>query len=623
LNTNKQRVLIVTLLFLIVGSCAAYATIDLPVRADAQKDHMYWESVKRGALLFANNCRTCHGNQGEGFVAPALNTPEWRNQDPIVLTENRAILRQTLYCGRAGTTMPAWLDENGGALNVRQVDWLINFITAPEDGDKYLDERGRPTSEGWVKALEFAYNLNLDLVPTIGGDTLRSIASQHNIGVELLANENNVPLDQVNEIIPRGDTIRLPANTAYPNGFEYRIRADFDTIARLADTLFVGAAAIADLNGLRYEIDYREGTMTLLDDAGNPITGLLPGEALALPAGATYTVFAGDTVASIAERHSISVQQLRELNPDLLAEFGDDDEMDGNRRLELPPDPVVIAAEGQTWEALASRYDMTGEMLALQNGFNIEQDDLVPGQEVQLPDGARYVVQDGDTIQTIAQAHRTDVATLLQLNNIASPGDFSTDLILDLPRIDAYVVDGQDFTAVAEDYGNVTGASLASANGHSPDDVLRIGTQLRLPDASYGTAPADAINLGTACVRHAIPDAVYQNLFGEPEDFPPDEAPEDFTEELVIRSYDIDWTFDADGTELEPNRGVAKVRTGTTVRWENPGNIIHTVTISGETRDDWFDAGDTFEFTFDEPGRYRITCDFHPQQDGYVFVEDD
>ena len=627
MNTNKQRVLIVTLLFLIVGGCAGYTVIDLPVRADSQEEHMYWESVTRGGLLYANNCRTCHGNQGEGFVAPALNRSDWRDQDPIALEENQEMLWQTLACGRAGTTMPAWLDEHGGALNVRQIEHLVNLLTAPENGDEYVDQDGEPTSRGWVDARRFAHNLNMELVPSITGDSLQSIADAHNLGVERLAEANDVPMDEVDQTLERGRTIQVPPNNQDPEGTEYTIIGDFDSIETLTGDLYVGATMIADLNDIDYEVDYVGSEFRLLDEDGQPVSGLLPGEELALPEEATYTVIAGDSLESIAEQRNISPNEIRALNEAMLEGIEDDEEMDGERHLELPADPVVILADDLDWDVVAEWYGLEGDELATLNDAG-EEDEAPANEPIQLPDGAEYTVQELDTLEGIAQMHDTTVEELMELNpEIDDPDDVTHEIVLDLPQVDAYVIQGDDFSDVADEYGNVNGAELAQANGYTEDDVLRVGTQLELPDHAYGTAPADAVNTGEGCVQHAVTEGTYASIVGDPDavedDFPPAEPPEDFTDELVIRSHNTDWTFDADGEELEPNRGVAKIRPGTTVLWENVGPTLHTVTIGGETEDPNFAEGDTFEFTFNETGEYQITCDFHPEQDGYVYVEED
>ena len=128
MNTQKQIFLIVILLFTMTAGCAAYTVIELPIRAVDQQNWHEDQSLERGALLFANNCRTCHGNTGEGGVGLPLNTPAFQNQDPLVLRANRALLQRTLECGRAGTRMPAWLNTNGGSLSDGHYSGYNQFV---------------------------------------------------------------------------------------------------------------------------------------------------------------------------------------------------------------------------------------------------------------------------------------------------------------------------------------------------------------------------------------------------------------------------------------------------------------------------------------------------------------
>jgi mono/diheme cytochrome c family protein len=152
LNTQKQIFIIVLLFFVFSGACAAYTAIDLTVRAPDQEDWQFEESVERGALLFANNCRTCHGNAGQGGVGPPLNREEFRNQDPLVLANNREMLTRTITCGRAGTVMPTWGQSAGGPLNDVQIQHIVDFLTAPAtEGED--NEEG--PNKGWIDASAF------------------------------------------------------------------------------------------------------------------------------------------------------------------------------------------------------------------------------------------------------------------------------------------------------------------------------------------------------------------------------------------------------------------------------------------------------------------------------------
>jgi plastocyanin len=87
MNTRKQVLLMVVLLMVGLLGIAAYSAWDPDRNVEAQ-DHFNEKVAKRGGLLFANNCRTCHGDVGEGGVlggrlaaAPALDRPDLQGFD--------------------------------------------------------------------------------------------------------------------------------------------------------------------------------------------------------------------------------------------------------------------------------------------------------------------------------------------------------------------------------------------------------------------------------------------------------------------------------------------------------------------------------------------------------------
>jgi plastocyanin len=51
--------------------------------------------------------------------------------------------------------------------------------------------------------------------------------------------------------------------------------------------------------------------------------------------------------------------------------------------------------------------------------------------------------------------------------------------------------------------------------------------------------------------------------------------------------------------------------------WNHTGTLPHTVTaVDGSFDSGTLQAGDTFEWTFDEPGRHEYYCQFHGSQNG-------
>ena len=63
------------------------------------------------------------------------------------------------------------------------------------------------------------------------------------------------------------------------------------------------------------------------------------------------------------------------------------------------------------------------------------------------------------------------------------------------------------------------------------------------------------------------------------------------------------------------------VGVGDTVEWTNTGNAQHTVDSDTEIfESDIIDPGETFSYTFDDPGIFPYHCDIHPHMRGMVVV---
>ncbi|MGD9093971.1 MAG: c-type cytochrome [Anaerolineales bacterium] len=83
------------------------------------------EQLELGARLYAENCAVCHGTDGEGRVGATL-AKDW----PSIRPDAR--IRTTIENGIEGSAMPAWSQENGGPLNVIEIDALVAYILSWE-----------------------------------------------------------------------------------------------------------------------------------------------------------------------------------------------------------------------------------------------------------------------------------------------------------------------------------------------------------------------------------------------------------------------------------------------------------------------------------------------------------
>jgi mono/diheme cytochrome c family protein len=103
--------------------------------------------IETGAMLFENNCRSCHGPQGRGIdgVAPSINAADLFNGERLgnigFSGTLKDYLRGVISAGRPipseGTNypqrMPTWGEENGGPLRNDEIEALVEFIVNWEE----------------------------------------------------------------------------------------------------------------------------------------------------------------------------------------------------------------------------------------------------------------------------------------------------------------------------------------------------------------------------------------------------------------------------------------------------------------------------------------------------------
>lgn len=118
---------------LLVAAFPAYRAVESDRRDVALADRQAAE-VRAGRDLWASNCASCHGEDGEGVDAPALNAEEFLAQ----ATDQQ--IHHVTQAGIPGTEMGAWWNEMGGPLTDEQVRAVVAHIlswkaTAPSRPD--------------------------------------------------------------------------------------------------------------------------------------------------------------------------------------------------------------------------------------------------------------------------------------------------------------------------------------------------------------------------------------------------------------------------------------------------------------------------------------------------------
>jgi mono/diheme cytochrome c family protein len=131
----------------ILGALASMILLGLvllteDVRMADQTDNWVAREIENGALLYANNCASCHGPDGKGLpaVAPALNSRyffegEGRLADVGYIGSLEDYVRLTIAAGRPSKAdsqwaqrMPTWGSQFGGPMRGDQVLEVTKYV---------------------------------------------------------------------------------------------------------------------------------------------------------------------------------------------------------------------------------------------------------------------------------------------------------------------------------------------------------------------------------------------------------------------------------------------------------------------------------------------------------------
>ncbi len=202
MNTGKQINVMVGLLMVFAVGTLLYFLWD-SVRAEDAEERQLEANAERGGKLYSINCRACHGLTGKGPLEnPSLpgfllNDPNNRPTDVGKLTALQQRFRDTIRCGRVGTLMPPWSQEQGGALNDFQIEQLVLLITSAA------------SEKGWEHALEVANydplsgdNLHKQLAASLSAsDTVLTLNDARGLTAGGLLRIDDVPTDEKYELV--------------------------------------------------------------------------------------------------------------------------------------------------------------------------------------------------------------------------------------------------------------------------------------------------------------------------------------------------------------------------------------------------------------------------------------
>lgn len=287
MNTGKQINVMLGLLMVFAIATLLYFLWDT-VRAEHAEERQLTVDAERGGKLFSLNCRACHGITGKGVLenptlpGVPLNMDTNRPTDPGKLTQLQARVRDTIRCGRVGTIMPAWSQEQFGPLNDFQIQQLVLLITSAA------------SEEGWRHAQEVANS------PSPEGDefgppkALAQGASDSDTTFVLNDARNLKPTDLLRiEDDPEDDVYELVTVIDSPAGSVLT-----DNISAEQTALPVQAASV-----------FRPGDKLIIEDERMDVKSAPAASTLAADIGASDTALSLDSVTGFSAGETVIVEQ--------------------------------------------------------------------------------------------------------------------------------------------------------------------------------------------------------------------------------------------------------------------------------------------------------------------------
>ena len=265
------------------------------------------------------------------------------------------------------------------------------------------------------------------------GDTLYSIASQSKMSLSELADLNNL---STNSGLQVGQSIKIPAGSTVPD--TYTVQSG-DSLTAIASKYNLGMDYIADLNNMSRTAGLRAGQkLKLTGEVPAVETPKTVEKQTTASNNSTdiHVVKSGETLNSIARKYHLQLNYLAELNNlsrTANVRVGQRLKIEGD----VDPAPIkteTVAAKpqatssrateaykvksGESLNSIANRAGMSVSELASLNNLS-PRAGLQVGQTIQIPKLiSQYTVKRGDTLIGLASRYGMDTSQLAELNDI-------------------------------------------------------------------------------------------------------------------------------------------------------------------------------------------------------------
>lgn len=124
-STNKVMIVGTVLMVLMVLIFPLYLSVE-PTNRDDARASQEASLVESGAILFDQSCSSCHGTDGLGGSAPALNAKQF------LASADNSQIELIVSVGVPGTQMSAWAQDFSGPLTSEQIKSIATYLRSLE-----------------------------------------------------------------------------------------------------------------------------------------------------------------------------------------------------------------------------------------------------------------------------------------------------------------------------------------------------------------------------------------------------------------------------------------------------------------------------------------------------------
>ncbi|MDN5445011.1 MAG: LysM peptidoglycan-binding domain-containing protein, partial [Pseudomonadales bacterium] len=295
------------------------------------------------------------------------------------------------------------------------------------------DVKSLATSSAKMPSVKAEPQFKVESYKVQRGDTLYSIASQSKMSLSELVDLNNL---SSNSGLQVGQSIKIPAGSTVPD--TYTVQSG-DSLTAIASKYNLGMDYIADLNNMSRTAGLRAGQkLKLTGEVPAVETPKTVEKQTTASNNSTdiHVVKSGETLNSIARKYHLQLNYLAELN-----NLSRTANVRVGQRLKIEGDvdstPIkteTVAAKpqatsgrateaykvksGESLNSIASRAGMSVSELAALNNLSARAG-LQVGQTIQIPKLiTQYTVKRGDTLIGLASRYGMDTSQLAELNDI-------------------------------------------------------------------------------------------------------------------------------------------------------------------------------------------------------------